>query len=452
VLDATTTEESSHTGVNILVQVETLLSLGHTTTSAHEDTVEEIGVTIMELTTDLSQSTSEESTECLFLSGSDVTEDTDVLRENVFTGTENGDGAEVGRRKARSVGGNVVGGHLLELSKDRTNLEALLEVVVLVSVDELDVLATVEDDGVVLVVRLAVTENGVAGKHDTELGTTHAVLHDLGVTVDEGRVDSRVLAFSNRRLLVKVGNLEVRVGAEKELGVLTLLLGELGVTLHGNTDLELATSHAFELTLKLVRVATEHLNDLGVLNTVEEFDGAAVIHETRDGTVKSLGAEGGPDTGAESVLRSGRLETNAVEGQVINLALGSVLLALVVVAVELRSLVGQNLGVLDEAVPLVRVKLLEVLQHGDTGVRLVFADDLTERQKDLLAVVRNQDSESGHVVNGQRLRDRCGKRLSEEGDTALGLGVHGEELSLKGVIFLRHEESRGTKSALAFLL
>ena len=162
VLDATTTEESSHTGVNILVQMETLLGLGHTTTGAHEDTVEEIGVTVMELATNLSQGTSEEGTERLFLSGSNVTKDTDVLRENVLASTENGDGVEVGGRKTRSVRRDVVSGHFLELGKDGTDLETLLQVVVLVSVDELDVFATVEDDGVVLVVRLAVAKNGVA--------------------------------------------------------------------------------------------------------------------------------------------------------------------------------------------------------------------------------------------------------------------------------------------------
>lgn len=252
VLDSATTEDSSHTSVNILVQVQTLLSLGDTTTSGHEDTVQEIGVTIVELTADLSQSTSKESTECLFLSGSNVTKDTDVLRENVLASTENGNRVEVGGRKARSVRRNVVGGHLFELSKDGANLEALLKVVVLVSVDELDVFTTVEDQAVVLVVRLAVTENRVARKHDTELGAAHAVLHELGVTVDESRENPRVLALGGRRLLVKVGDLEVRVGAEKELSVLTLLLGELGVTLHRNADLELAASHALELTLKLV--------------------------------------------------------------------------------------------------------------------------------------------------------------------------------------------------------
>ena len=46
-------------------------------------------------------------------------------------------------------------------------------------------------------------------------------------------------------------------------------------------DLELATSHAFQLTLKLVRVATEHLNNLRVLDAIEELDGAAVVHESQ---------------------------------------------------------------------------------------------------------------------------------------------------------------------------
>jgi len=161
VLDSATTELSSHTGVNILVQVKTLLSLGDTTTSSHEDTVEEIGVTVMELTTDLSESTSEESTECLFLSGSDVTENTNVLRENVLASTENGNRVELGGGQTRSVRRDIVGGHFLELGKNRTNLQTFLQVVVLVSVDELDILTAVEDDRVVLVVRLAVTKNGV---------------------------------------------------------------------------------------------------------------------------------------------------------------------------------------------------------------------------------------------------------------------------------------------------
>ena len=102
--------------------------------------------------------------------------------------------------------------------------------------------------------------------------------------------------------------------------------------------------------------------------------------KARDSAVQSLRAERSPDTGSESVLWSGRLETNAVEGQIIDLALGSVLLALLVVAVELRSLVGQNLGVLDETIPFVRVELLEIFEQGDARVWLVFTYDFPQRK------------------------------------------------------------------------
>ena len=272
------------------------------------------------------------------------------------------------------------------------------------------------------------------------------------MTVDQSRVDTGVLALLGRWLLVQVSDLQVGVCAEKELGVLTLLLGELGVTLHRDTDLELAASHPLELALKLVRVATEHLDDFGVLDAVEKLDGAAVVHETRDGAVKGLRTERSPDTCAESVLGSSRLETNAVEGQVIDLALRGVLLALLIVAVELGGLIGENLRVLNKAVPLVRVELLQVLQHGHTRVRLVLANDLAERKQNLLTVVGNEDGERRHVVNRKRLGNRSRQGLCEERDAALGLRVHREELGLKRVIFLGHEEGRRAESTLALLL
>jgi len=58
-LDTATPENSGHTGVDILVQVQTLLRLGHTTASCHEGSVQEIRVTIVQFTTNLSQSTGE---------------------------------------------------------------------------------------------------------------------------------------------------------------------------------------------------------------------------------------------------------------------------------------------------------------------------------------------------------------------------------------------------------
>jgi hypothetical protein len=46
VLDPSTSTESHHTGENIFVKVETLLSLGYTTSSVHVDSVKEIGLNV----------------------------------------------------------------------------------------------------------------------------------------------------------------------------------------------------------------------------------------------------------------------------------------------------------------------------------------------------------------------------------------------------------------------
>jgi len=117
----------------------------------------------------------------------------------------------------------------------------------------------------------------------------------------------------------------------------------------------------------------------------------------------------------------------------------------------LRGLISQNLGVLDETVPFVRVELLEVLQNSDTRVRLVLTDNLTQRQQDLLTVMRDQHAEGGHVVNGQRLGHRSRQGLGEERNTTLSLAAGGEELGLERLVFLGHEEGGCTQSTLALL-
>jgi hypothetical protein len=48
-LDSTTSTDGVHTGVNIFVEMQTLLRLGDTASSVHEDGVEEIRVTVMQL-------------------------------------------------------------------------------------------------------------------------------------------------------------------------------------------------------------------------------------------------------------------------------------------------------------------------------------------------------------------------------------------------------------------
>ena len=48
-----------------------------------------------------------------------------------------------------------------KLGKNILDLETFFKVIVLVGIDELKVFAMVEDDGMVLIVRLSISENGV---------------------------------------------------------------------------------------------------------------------------------------------------------------------------------------------------------------------------------------------------------------------------------------------------
>ena len=381
VLDAATAADGRHTGEDILVQMETLLRLRHTATRRHERRVEEIGVTVVQLSADPREDARRERTERLLLSGRDVTEDTDVLREDVLARADDGD-RELGELllaplRVRTLARDVV---LLELAKYVPDLDTLLQVVVLVGINELQELAAVEDDRVVLVVRLAVTEDRVTRELDAELGLPlPGLLVDLRVTVDEDREETRVAALGSR-LFVEVRDLEVGVRAEQEFGVLNLLLVELGVTLHRDGKLELPARHTLELALKAVRVASEALHNLRVLDAVEELDGLGVVHHAGNGTVQRLCTQGSPDTGTESVLGRSRLETDAVEGKVVH-ALVARFLVHALRAIERHGLrlLREDLGVLDEVVPLDRVQLLQVLKQGDTGVLVLLLDDLAKR-------------------------------------------------------------------------
>ena len=78
-LDPSASSKCVHTGVNILVQVQTLLSLGDTASSVHVDGVQEIRVTIVQLSTNPRERTSSQGSESLFLSGGNVSKDTNVL-------------------------------------------------------------------------------------------------------------------------------------------------------------------------------------------------------------------------------------------------------------------------------------------------------------------------------------------------------------------------------------
>ena len=72
--------------------MQTLLGLGDAPTGGHEDAVEEIRMAVMQLASDLGQRPSEEGAEGLFLAGRHVTEDADVLREDVLARPQDGHG------------------------------------------------------------------------------------------------------------------------------------------------------------------------------------------------------------------------------------------------------------------------------------------------------------------------------------------------------------------------
>ena len=97
VLDATTASECIHTREDIFVQVQTLLRLRDTIARVHGNTVEVVRVTIMQLAANPRQSTRSESSERLFLARSDVTKNTDILRENVLASTNDRNRWKIGR-------------------------------------------------------------------------------------------------------------------------------------------------------------------------------------------------------------------------------------------------------------------------------------------------------------------------------------------------------------------
>lgn len=80
-LDPAASAKRVHTGVDILVQVESFLGLGDSTARVHEDGVEEIRVTVVELAANPRERSRRKSSERLFLSGSNVTKDSNVFSE-----------------------------------------------------------------------------------------------------------------------------------------------------------------------------------------------------------------------------------------------------------------------------------------------------------------------------------------------------------------------------------
>ena len=89
------------------------------------------------------------------------------------------------------------------------------------------------------------------------------------MAINNRRKDPQIAPFFPRRLLSRIRNLQIRVGAQQKLGILMLLLVELGEPLHRNDELEFAPRHPLELPLQFIGVATKRLYGLRVLDAVK---------------------------------------------------------------------------------------------------------------------------------------------------------------------------------------
>src|SRR3569833_722665 len=66
VLDATPPEDGVHASINVFVEVETLLGLGHAAAGRHEDAVQEVRMALVQLAANLGQRPGEERSKCLY--------------------------------------------------------------------------------------------------------------------------------------------------------------------------------------------------------------------------------------------------------------------------------------------------------------------------------------------------------------------------------------------------
>src|SRR5258708_37969442 len=158
VLNAPAAPEGGHTGEDIFIEMKSFLRFGDSSAGIHESGINEIRMAIVKLSAYPSQRSSREGAESLFFSSRDITQDTNILRKDVFACPENSHGC-LGKFLLTPLCIRILLRHSIrfKLAQHITNLEALLEVVVLVGIDELQILTPIEDNCMVLVVRLAIT-------------------------------------------------------------------------------------------------------------------------------------------------------------------------------------------------------------------------------------------------------------------------------------------------------
>lgn len=107
-------------------------------------------------------------------------------------GTEDGHLVGIWLLNFRCIWRDVLGCHFLGFGKNASDLQTLFYIVVLVGINKLDIFTMVEDDGMVLVVRPAITKNWIARKLNSELGVV--AYRSRASQSDRRSMPSKVLA------------------------------------------------------------------------------------------------------------------------------------------------------------------------------------------------------------------------------------------------------------------
>ncbi|RUP24345.1 hypothetical protein BC936DRAFT_138933 [Jimgerdemannia flammicorona] len=89
VFDSSATCEGADTRINIFVEMKTLLRLADTAARGHKNTIQKVRMTVMQFSSDLGHDPLRQSAERLLLTGSDVTQNANILREDVLTRPDN---------------------------------------------------------------------------------------------------------------------------------------------------------------------------------------------------------------------------------------------------------------------------------------------------------------------------------------------------------------------------
>ena len=283
---ALTSEGEVHAGENVLREVDGLRGLGDTPLLHHELLVHDVGMPVVHPGAQHRVGALQDRSEGHLGAGGEVAHGADVAGDVLGQADD-------------LLGSIVTALRGSELSEDAGEHQHLLEVASLVGVDALAEGSSQEDDGMVLVVALAVAQDGVPWQLNRELGLSPTTADVCAGAVDEAAEVAPMLPRMHvvhfrvhvLVLLIYVGHLQTaRELCEHLVGVLVSHRLKIGVLLHGDDAAE-AVVGSPDLGQGWLLLPC---NPAHTLHFVVALQGRVVEHHAGDGAVQRLQPHGGP--------------------------------------------------------------------------------------------------------------------------------------------------------------